>query len=502
MRGKGILALLAAALVLACAGCDREVSGYALHTDLGNGVVLESFTGTMEKNLPSGTGSAAMTTDGQPWSYEGTFSGGAPFVGKAEDMPAVLAVQGQQFPGTYTGEISGLEMSGAGVFTASEGDFTCQGVFDIGGLSQWQSYEVSGYPMELVMGQGTYSGVFDGQFQEGRPAGDGTFTATDGSGVRYEGVFVNGTIPDDGSAVFHGLPYALDYEGQTLQGSYDGTVAAGVPEGTGVFTYQQEDDYFEYDGPWAQGAMAGEGTLKSDLFVVHFAGGDVTGVYEGGTVDGVAAGTGTFTAENREGVSYTYQGQWSGGIWNGAGELRLDDGSIPSVGTFTEGIFTPTFQEYMAILGQVPPAFTLSEEVTAAAEGYAFAQDRSVMAAYTDEALSYESYTQAPESAGTGLMYLEGYHVTQMSQWNETLFDQASGAPFGQTITELIVADENGGNVCWVEYFGELLGLNEGDGLTVRGLPLACSSFRNVSGEEVPCVVMLGAEILYGQETE
>lgn len=498
-----LAALAAAALALMCAGCEKQVSAFELNTDLGGGTVLVRFTGTLEKGVPAGTGSAELTTDGKSWTYEGTFSEGVPFAGEAADMPVELTVGDETIPGTYDGQIASLEMSGEGVFTAAEGDFTCEGVFDIGGLSKWQSYEVSGYEMELALGGGVCAGTFDGRFEGDGPTGTGTFTAADGSALTYTGRIVDGALPADEPVTLSGMAFGLEYEGQTLAGTYDGDVLAGVPSGTGSFAWEDGEDYFRYTGAWEAGAMAGAGEAESSIFVVHLPDGDAAGVYQGGVEDGVPSGEGTFTAGNADGDGYTYQGQWAGGLWNGQGQLRTGAGEgTLFAGTFTDGRFTPTFQEYMTLLGTIEPQFTLSEATMAAAEGYAFAPDRSVMADYTDETLTYEICAEDPEASETALLCLEGYRLARLDRWDETLFDPDAGRPFSQTVTEMIITDENGGNACWVEYFGALEQPGEDATVTVRGLPLAMSDFRDGEGVSVRCMVMLGAEVLFVEPEE
>ena len=484
--------------VISFAGCSKQVNGKELKLDLGNDTILETFSGTLKNGKPCDSGKAVLVTDNITWEYEGSFNQNGLHIGVVTGMPTSLNVNGRQIEGIYSGETIDLEMAGSGVFSASDGSgFECSGIFDLGQISVWQEYDVKNYYSELSMGGKIYAGVYNGGLNGGKPNGNGSFTAADVPELVCTGSFVDGQLSATEASKVNGLPYSLPFEGQTLNGTYEGELLGDMPHGTGTFSYSEGEDRYAYTGDWASGIPAGKGKLNTNLYVVHFEEFDRTGSYDGETLDGMASGAGTFSAVTDENVSYTYEGQWSDGLWNGQGAQIYDNSDqMNRIGTFLDGKFTPTFKELLISYGTATPEFSMSEERLEAAEQFCFGMGHDELASSTDENLRYEQYIKSPGSYTDSLMYISDYHVVQISEWTEKMLDNA-GNPYDQQITEMIIEDANYDHVCWVEFFGSLDGLYEGYTLSLRGFPMAYSSYKSVEDVTIKCIVMLGLEVSY-----
>lgn len=125
--------------------------------------------------------------------------------------------------------------------------------------------------------------------------------------------------PDTGT-----IEYTLAFQGKEIAGTYEGELSDGLPDGQGTFSGREEK--FRYEGGWKEGTLSGKGYLTCDEFLLTFIKlVDRIGTYEGELLDGQACGYGTFRTQNTMYDWYTYEGEWSGGRWNGRGKLEYDD---------------------------------------------------------------------------------------------------------------------------------------------------------------------------------
>lgn len=68
--------------------------------------------------------------------------------------------------------------------------------------------------------------------------------------------------------------------------------------------------------------------------------GDRTGVYSGDMTNGVPNGAGKFTAENADGVGWTYEGQFANGHFEGEGKTTWKSGQV-EIGTYKNDVIVP-----------------------------------------------------------------------------------------------------------------------------------------------------------------
>ena len=81
---------------------------------------------------------------------------------------------------------------------------------------------------------------------------------------------------------------------------------------------------------------------------------DIDGKYTGEVVNGKPQGVGTFKADGENGYTYTYEGNFSNGAFNGYGVTTIinDGETLEMSGTYTNGEFTPTTGESFNYIGQ------------------------------------------------------------------------------------------------------------------------------------------------------
>lgn len=391
------------------------------------------FTGTLENGAPNGEGKVVFT-DGEKgeWSFEGTFTEGVPEKGKLDSLPLVLKINGKDVSGVYSGDAQGFTASGEGKFTADS---------------------------------------------EEAP-------------FSYEGEFSDGTL--SGAGDVENYPFALGYDGETYEGTYNGGFTDGLPDGDGKFAYKDEDNhYFEYEGGWKAGGLSGEGKLKSDLLVVHFKENDRQGTYEGETLDGVPSGTGSFTAVNDEDVTYTYTGEWKDGLWNGQGVKKNDASNYPThTGTFTDGEFTPTAAEWFATLGTYETSkFSVSD-----ASRQFITEHEQNFRNHTLEGIedlvnptySYLEFSKNSTGYESTPIKVEGLRVNQIEEHEDW---------WGNVRTLILAWDMERDNYYWVEMMGKVPDIYESNTITLYALPLDHFTFKSAINTEVWAVACAGLSV-------
>ena len=217
-------------------GCSRDVSEYELSIVDGTNTYTGLYTGTLKSKKPTGEAKFVVKIDDNSnWVYNGAFS---------------------------------------------EGVFSGEGT-------------VENYPCEIKLGDQTDAGTYSGAFNAGVISGTGTYKSA--LGWSYEGNFENGAIIGNGTV--RAFPYKVAYEKTTLDGTYEGAVSDGVPNGNGKYDGKSNDISVNYEGEWKEGNFSGEGKIKSNSYTATLGGGVIrTGEYEGATLDGKASGEGIFKA--------------------------------------------------------------------------------------------------------------------------------------------------------------------------------------------------------------
>ena len=118
-------------------------------------------------------------------------------------------------------------------------------------------------------------------------------------------------------------------------GTYEGQLSEGKPNGKGIFYYNNGDIYqgeFKeglrhgkgiikysngkiYNGDWENGIMEGKGFMKY-----------TEAIYEGEWKNGKNEGKGKITIFLEEGKCDIYEGEWKNGVKNGYGKYKFHDG--------------------------------------------------------------------------------------------------------------------------------------------------------------------------------
>nr|WP_297280251.1 hypothetical protein [uncultured Butyricicoccus sp.] len=214
-----------------------------------------------------------------------------------------------------------------------------------------------------------------------------------------------------------------------------------------------------------------------------------TGTFSGTLVNGVPSGEGTFTATNPDGDEWTYTGNFENGTFNGQGYCKWID--YEQTGTFTNGIFTPTKSEFFAHTAYFYFApYTLTSTAKAYLEenpDYFPASTEDAITAIknvADLTITYPMLTKSIENYGATPFYTGPLNVLQIFEHGFV----------GHTTTAALLGDDQL-HYYQLVYDGSLPDVLDGDTISVYGLPIASSSFENVSGGMTNVIVIAGSYI-------
>ena len=488
---KLVCILLAALLLLGCAGCGgpKQVSAITCSVTMDNTIIKGIFSGTAEKKQPNGHGTFQYSDDSVFMSYTGNWEYGIP-VGSGELRydGFELIFNDTVYTGNYKGEALAGIPHGNGTFLATGTDtvFSYSGNWEQGVPAGEGTLKCGGF--QLKFGDAVYTGIYEGETLNGIPGGTGTFTASDDAAFVYSGQWEDGAFSGDGELECN--IFSLDYEGNTLTGEFKGSVKDGVPNGYGDFTANNDSIFLVYFGNWENGSFRGTGTLDTNLYTVHFTDGiNRMGHYSGDAVDGIAEGNGAFTATNDNGVSYTYVGEWKNGLYNGYGDVRWNDGdSAAQVGTFTDGEFTPTPAEYFVARGTYP-----DEPYGITNNAYEFLKtypDIFLTNTVTDPAIQYEygfqynAFAKNPDLYGSKLVTVYSLRVVQIFE------SEYWGAKH-----TFLIAEDGMKNVYYINMYGHCPNVYENSYITATVLPLDYFTYPNVSGTKIWAIACAGVRI-------
>lgn len=458
------LTLLAVLLLSIFSSCSstKEVENEPITLLMGEEEVTANYTGTLEANVPVNDGTltfddgsvftgsfleglpaeGTLTYDGGAV-FTGSFAKGLPAGGALTDYPVELQINGAAHTGLYTGESSGLQPEGKGQFTAESTEFT-----------------------------------YDGGFADGQPDGDGTA---------------------------ENLEITVKLEETDYTGLYTGAVTDFQPTGTGTFSYTGEgDSHINYEGGFDGPAFSGEGTLDSNEYIVHFNDStgkiDRKGLYVGAVLNGVASGTGEFTATNDNGETYKLTGNWENGLQNGQGGREwLDVGDsdpkdyLDEAGNYTEGIFDPSPLEAVRYLSQRMPKFTLSDvaaDYIAGHEDLFLSHPTEDLGGYIDSTFSYNQFEKDAGSFQGKLLNQSGLQISQTSVY--TTF------PRFNVVRYIAYDRETYSNGYYVYMINDSSDIVTNDNVRLTALPLAYTTFDNTSGGQTWTAVCLGVNITKG----
>lgn len=286
---------------------------------------------------------------------------------------------------------------------------------------------------------------------------------------------------------------SITFQDETITGKYTGELVDNVATSdNATFTYKDGSNYLNYTGSFKDGKFIGTGKLECNFYVVHFKDVDRKGKYSGDVVDGIPKGNGTFSAVNDENEKYTYTGQWNNGLFNGQGKRVFGDNKITYEGTYKDGEFTPTKLEYLQSFNYNSDdksnlVFNMTDKATDYIKN-------------NDKIFPTSNFEEIKNKVDTNIEFR--HLIKNINNYGDKLikYDKGTVASiyevnlYGYDITTLQVNNFDG-TFYFIYYFGKLNDIYENDNVVVYGLPIACTSFTNVSNTTTQAIVMLGSYV-------
>ena len=236
----------------------------------------------------------------------------------------------------------------------------------------------------------------------------------------------------------------IEGEGVEVDGLYTGDLKNGLPNGTGAFVVDTDEGKLSYKGIFTDGQITGDGVLK-----IIVDGNDLT--YEGSFVNGALSGYGT--------------------------TIAIDESqTIRRKGNYTNGVYTPTVGQKYDYLGQMDlyGVFGLEDNVISYIDShpeYFPKADKPDAEAAVLRDFEYRQFSKYRKQDTIGLIKLN----LSVIQIREDEFEET-----GDTVTYLLAMDENE-NLYTLYYLGSVE-LYDGDRFIAYGIPVALTSYSNVSG--------------------
>lgn len=402
---------------------------------------------------------------------------------EVNDYTMVLSNDNSSYEGLFSGTIENNKPTGKGKFVSNDG-WTIEGTFDESGFTG----NIENANVKIKCEETEFEGSYEGEIVNNVLDGSGKFVSNDElefTGSFSEGSFADGTVKD--------MKYSFVYQENTYEGIYNGEVNAMVPNGTGKYKGVNEENNIEYDGEWASGELE-KGKLIADAFLVSFEDVDIIGQYEGEIEKGVACGEGTFSAVNSDKVPYVYNGQWKDGLWDGKGTQKMDDETYCVMkGTFEKGEFKPSKSEWISSYGDVPSKDIFSYNVTESAKEFIDKNEKLFPVTDIEEVselvnndITYKQMMKDIDSYSSDLIKISKRRVVQID---------VSKDFWGKDISRVILDNSSYTGTYVVIYWGDSSDIYEGDKVECIGLPIAQTSYKNISGGYTRCIVLLGSII-------
>ena len=218
-----------------------------------------------------------------------------------------------------------------------------------------------------------------------------------------------------------------------------------------------------------------------------------TGIYSGQVVNGIPEGMGTFKSKNPEGNEWYYEGEFKNGTFNGKGKSvwpqnDTREKEYTEIGTYENGLFVPNKGELIAYLGGVGlyGDYAVSDASISfidAHENFFPTQteaDLQALEPFIDRSVEYKHLTKSITPYLSNIISIPNVSVSQ-------IFETPLA---GHTITSMLALNQDGN--CFVIHFDRALDIYEGDTISLYGLPIATSSFDNVSGGTTNNIVIYG----------
>lgn len=353
------------------------------------------------------------------------------------------------------------------------------------------------------VGTGTYTfttdddeWTFTGQQNKDKSLTDGSVVGMPytfkNDGKKYETYYTGEvkSLEPTGAISITDYPYALQYEGEDLEGSYDGEILNALPDGQGSFSYEDKGDYFDYTGTWKIGAMAGEGAIESNIFIVHFPEVDRKGEYKGSVVGGIPNGDGDFSATTSDNIDYSYTGEWKDGLFDGQGKQIYDSNDYyVREGKFNKGDFTPSVVDFFVSMGTLRDSkFYISDKERKFIKSHEYMFNgamRNIDDKFIDKTYTYEKFSKDESKYEGSIIRVSGLRVIQVSE------QESFGYPH-----VFIIAYDSKYRVYYINMIGTVPDVVENSRIQLTALPVDYFTYPNVEGTKIWAIACIGAIIV------
>lgn len=350
------------------------------------------------------------------------------------------------------------------------------------------SREVTDWSYSVVIGDKMMDGLFTGTIENKLPNGQGVFTFSDDSiAISYTGLWENGILVGSGELVYDG--YTVKHSDTIYEGRYEGEAVKGIPNGTGIFSSTDENMAFWYSGRWKNGKIIGDGEIDTDRYKVTYSDGTVrVGKYVGDVTNGKASGSGVFTTQNDENITYTHEGKWKNGLPHGYGCRKWDSPDFyVQEGNFVEGNYVPTPLEFFVARGtRKNNDYTIIDKAKVFLKNNSdlfLTNDLSLYKGDLDRNFQYKAFAKNQSQYGDKLVVVYGT-VIQIMESNS----------WGDEHTFCIIVDGYR-NYYYVNMYGFADNVYEGNWVAMTALPLDYFTYESVSGNDVWAIACAAVSI-------
>ncbi|MBR4290858.1 MAG: peptidoglycan-binding protein [Oscillospiraceae bacterium] len=271
------------------------------------------------------------------------------------------------------------------------------------------------------------------------------------------------------------------FNGKIYTGTYDGDLQDGRPHGNGTFEGYYQKNKITYSGQWLNGEMSGIGTVEADSYTLHF---DITegvydrvGSYVGDVVNGLPEGKGTFKTETGASNPWKYTGEWKAGMFNGQGKQTWENESTVKEGTFTNNEFTPTATEAF-VYTALKKEYSIAKKSKAALSEFDSCftgQQQSGLPneSFIDSNFDLKQYKKRPNDYGDKLIYVSKAKVFQVLTWT-----------IGNKNVEQILMETEDDDIYYGFYYGKS-NIVEDMEIAAYVLPFDWDTYKNVNDTAV-----------------
>lgn len=215
-----------------------------------------------------------------------------------------------------------------------------------------------------------------------------------------------------------------------------------------------------------------------------------TGTYTGTMQKNLPNGKGKFETDNPTGEPWYYEGTFKDGKFNGYGERHWPGEDIKEVGNYIDGVFSPTkSQLFDTVSSDFVSKYELSDKSIAFIDKHeklfpcSTEEEKASTVSLTDYDAQYKQLTKNISNYADKFVRVQNITAVQVLEENLV----------GHTLT-YILANDSEYNFYTILIDGQVE-IHDGDIFELYGLPVACSSFANISGGTTNVVVTLGSII-------